>query len=565
MSDNRLIIYQVFPRLFTNLNSSCVPCGTLQQNGSGKFNHYTAELLDSIRSLGVNAIWYTGIIEMATKTAFPDNDIPADNPNVVKGEAGSPYAIKDYYDVSPALAVDVDNRMKEFTDLVKRTHKAGMKCIIDFVPNHTARCYRSDKAPKEVRDFGADDDTTMHFAVNNDYYYITNQQFAPQFNIDNPPEYIEFPAKATGNDCFTAFPSSNDWYETVKLNYGHDYEANRTYSTPVPKLWKKMADILLFWLKKGVDGFRCDMVHMVPLEFWHWALAKVRKEFPEAVFIGEIYDIGSYRPFLEYGGFNYLYDKVGLYDTILGIEQHNYSAARLTGCWQALEGISNHMLNFLENHDEVRFGSPAFGRNPLEVTPALVVSSMFSSGPYMIYFGQELGECGAEAEGFAGYNNRTTIFDYWSYDSMRRFHTGSMTQQQKWLRNLYSRILNMCNSEPALRAGSFFDLMYVNLNHEGFNPHRQFAFLRSAPGQTLLIVANFADTAASCMVYIPKAAFDMMHIAPGNKVLLTDLLSGICMESQLIPDGFTPLELPAKGALVLTVPQVAHSKPKYNN
>lgn len=555
MSIPRLIIYQVFPRIFTNNNPCCIPWGTLGQNGSGKFNDYTAEVLGKISELGVNAIWYTGVIEMATQTDFSAHGIKADNPHVVKGRAGSPYAIKDWYDVDPSLAVDVDKRLEEFDNLVKRTHEAGLKCIIDFVPNHTARQYHSDKAPAYVEPFGHADDTTMRFHPGNDYYYITNQQFAPQFDIAAPPAYIEFPAKATGNDCFTAFPSTSDWYETVKLNYGHDYESGTDHFYPIPALWHKMVHILQYWLARGVDGFRCDMVHMVPLQFWNWALTTIRKEYPDAIFIGEIYDIAQYRPYLQYGGFNYLYDKVGLYDTIAGIERHGYSAARLTGCWQSLEGISDHMLNFLENHDEVRFGSPAFGGNPLAVTPALVVSAMFSNGPYMIYYGQEVGECGQQEEGFSGHNDRTTIFDYWSYDSCRRLLSGNLTPQQHWLRHLYTKVLTMCNTEPALCGGTFFDLMYVNLSHDGFNPHSQFAFMRYAPGQTLLIVANFADRATQCVLRIPALAFQMMHIQSGNDFPLQDLLSGITIKANLIPDGDTHLELPAKSALVLSLPQ----------
>lgn len=559
MPNPRLIIYQVFPRIFTNTSTACIPRGTLDQNGSGKFNDFTPDLLASIAGLGVNAIWYTGIIEMATKSDYSEYGIEPDNPHIVKGEAGSPYAIKDYYDVDPALAEDIDLRLEEFDALVQRTHNADLKVIIDFVPNHTARRYNSDKSPKGVEQLGTGDDTTMRFSPNNDYYYITNQQFSPRTDITSPPPYIEFPAKVTGNDCFTAFPSDNDWYETVKLNYGRDYESGQTYFHPIPGLWNKMAHILRYWLSRGVDGFRCDMVHMVPLEFWHWAINAVRKDYPDAIFIGEIYDIGQYRPYIQYGGFDYLYDKVGLYDTIAGIERHGYSAARLTGCWQALEGISEHMLNFLENHDEVRFGSPAFGGNPLAVTPALVVSAMFSSGPYMIYYGQELGECGQEAEGFSGHNDRTTIFDYWSYESMRRFLKGEMTPQQQWLRNLYVKVLNLCNSHPALR-GSFFDLMYVNLGNAGFNPHTQFAFMRASEESTLLIVANFANSATECSVHIPRAAVDMMHPAVGTGLRATDLLSGKNVTIDIRPDGNTMLELTAKGVLVLELPQPVKTK-----
>lgn len=436
----KLIIYQCFPRILTNDTPDPLPWGTYERNGSGKLNEITPAVLRSIRELGVNCIWYTGIIECATKTAFPG--IPADHPRVVKGEAGSPYAIKDYYDVAPCLAVDLDKRMEEFEALVQRTHKAKMKVLIDFVPNHTARRYHSDSAPKGIRDFGKDDDTTKFFAPQNNYYYLTNQKFAPTFDI---ADYYEFPAKATGNDAFTAFPNEYDWYETVKLNYGHDCGDNSDHFDPIPSTWLKMLHILRFWASKGIDGFRCDMVFMVPLAFWHWVIPQVKKDYPDVIFIGEIYDVAQYRSFLDYGCFDYLYDKVNLYDTLERIETSNVSAAQLTGCWQTIEGIAPHMLNFLENHDEVRFGSPSFAGDPSKVLPFLVVASMMNTAPFMIYYGQELGERGTDNEGFAGNNNRTTIFDYWSLDTLRRWYNhgkpdgSQLTPKELWLRGMYKR------------------------------------------------------------------------------------------------------------------------------
>ena len=160
----KLIIYQLFPRIFTNTNEHCEKWGSLEKNGSGKFNDYTPHLLASIKELGVNCLWFTGVIEHATKTDFTAYGIERDNPNVVKGEAGSPYAIKDYYDVNPALAENVENRIEEFQQLVDRVHDAGMKVIIDFVPNHTARRYHSDKAPAGIDDFGTWDDINMNFS-----------------------------------------------------------------------------------------------------------------------------------------------------------------------------------------------------------------------------------------------------------------------------------------------------------------------------------------------------------------------------------------------------------------
>lgn len=550
----------MFPRIFSNSTPNPQPWGTLERNGAGKLNDLTPNALKSIKELGVNCIWLTGVIEHATKTAFSEAGIPADNPDVVKGEAGSPYAIKDYYDVDPAIAVDVPNRMKEFEECVKRIHNAGMKVLLDFVPNHTARVYHSDVAPSGVKDFGVDDDITMGFSPTNNYYYIPFQQFCPSFplNAEGKEPYVEFPAKATGNDCFTAFCGKNDWYETVKLNYGHDYGDWSDHFNPIPDTWLKMLAILRFWASKGINGFRCDMCFMVPIDFWHWAIPQVKKDYPHLIFIGEIYDVAQYRPFLNYGCFDYLYDKVNLYDTLVNIETHNHSTACLTGAWQTVDGIGERMLNFLENHDEVRFGSKAYAGNPANVLPSLVVSSMMSKGPFMIYYAQELGESAHDNEGFAGDNDRSTIFDYWSYDTLRRWWNAgdptleNLTSQEKWLRGIYKKTLTLCNAEPALREGNFFDLMYVNLRNPGFNPHRQFAFLRYTEDSALLIVTNFDSAPADVNVKIPRLAFEMSGIKEGN-IVADDLLCCRSVFLNLRVDSDIRIHLNPKDAAVLRI------------
>lgn len=554
--EEKIIIYQVFPRIFTNTNKSCVCNGTVEQNGVGKMNHFTDSLLGEIKKLGVNYIWYTGIIEHATKTDYSQYGIRKDNPYVVKGNAGSPYAIKDYYDVSPDLAEDVSNRIGEFENLVKRTHKAGLKMLIDFVPNHTARQYYSDKKPIGVKDFGDDDDINMFFAKDNNYYYLTMQQFSPSIPLgDDGNSYIEFPAKATGNDCFNAFCGEYDWYETVKLNYGKDYGDGSTHFYPVPDTWIKMLNILRYWASKGVDGFRCDMVFMVPLEFWNWAIPNVKKDYPDIIFIGEIYDVALYRPFLSYGNFDYLYDKVNLYDTLVGIQTKNYSAAQLTACWQTVDGIGDRMLNFLENHDEVRFGSKEFADNPSLIIPFLTVASMINTGPMMIYYGQELGERATENEGFAGYNNRTTIFDYWSLDTVRRWYNNGkcdgaeLTSQELWLRDTYKKILNLCNTEKSISKGSFFDLMYVNLQNDKFNPHRQFAFMRHYDNETLLIAVNFGSADVDVKINIPEAAFKCLDL-PVGEGLCCELISNAKMKKILSTGKQFETHIDSYGAVV---------------
>lgn len=514
------IIYQLFPRLFTNTCTNRIPNGSIEQNGVGKMNDINNKVLKSIKELGITHVWYTGVIEHATKTDYSTYGINPDNPHVVKGNAGSPYAIKDYYDIDPDIAVDVPNRMHEFEELVKRTHDCGMKVIIDFVPNHVARQYHSDAKPAGIEDFGVNDNPNMMFTPNNNFYYITRQVFHPQFDLGSGKDaYFEFPAKATGNDCFTAFPSQNDWYETIKLNYGVDYGNGSRHFEPIPDTWFKMVNILRFWASKGIDAFRCDMVFMVPVEFWGWAIPLVKEKYPDVKFIAEIYDVNLYRNYIYNGHFDYLYDKVTLYDTLRGVQCCNISAASITNCWQTVDGINDHMLNFLENHDEQRFASTQYAGNAEIVTPSLVVSATISRAPMMIYQGQELGEKAEDAEGFSGHDGRTSIFDYWSIPSVCRWYNNGkcndklLTESEKNLRNLYKQILTLCNTEKAISDGEFFDLMYVNYNN--VNPHRHYTYLRHHKDETLLIAVNFGDEIADVNINIPFHAFDYLNLEQG--------------------------------------------------
>lgn len=556
MFNGRPVIYQVIPRLFTNYTANPVPNGDIITNGSGKLNDINDAILQSVRQLGATHIWYTGVIEHAHCTDYTRYGIERDNPYIVKGKAGSPYAIKDWYDIDPDVAADVPSRMAEFEALVERSHRSGLRVITDFVPNHTARRYHSDAAPAGVQDFGANDNTDDFFCRDNNYYYIPRQQFSPQIPMGTGSEqYVEFPAKCTGNDCFTAYPGKNDWYETVKLNYGYDPGNGTGNYDPVQDTWRKMLDILMFWSSKGIDGFRCDMVHMVPVEFWQWVLPQIKARYPHIIFIAEIYDVSRYRDYLSRGHFDYLYDKVTLYDTLRGIDTCNVSAARLTSCWQTVEGISKNMLGFLENHDEQRYASPQYmGRPDTALAPMTAISTM-SNGAVMIYMGQELGEPAKDAEGFSGLDGRTTIFDYWSLDTLRRWldnGTASgvrLTDSEQRLRQMYARLLNLVNSETALREGAFFDLTYANYQTPGFNPHRNFAYMRKHGDELVLAVLNFDNTAADINVTIPAHALDCLHIpASGSGCYeATDLLHDNSLQLALNPDA------------TLTVPVGAHS------
>lgn len=554
------LIYQIFTRLYGNKKNANIPAGSIEENGCAKMNDITAKQLERIASMGFTHVWFTGLIEHATQTDYSANGIKADHPAVVKGRAGSPYAIKDYYDIDPDLAVNVKQRMKEFNALLKRTHQAGLKLVIDFVPNHVARQYNSDAHPKGVKDLGEDDDTTKAFDPNNNFYYLEGQTLHTNFDTERRAKqpYSEYPAKATGNDCFNAWPSRNDWYETVKLNYGIDIMNGRQpHFSPTPSTWLKMTDILLFWCKKGVDAFRCDMAEMVPAEFWEYAISKVRSKYPHVQFIAEVYNPNEYRHYIA-SGFDYLYDKVGLYDTLRAIVTEGRSASCITGCWQAVDDIRQHMLNFLENHDEQRIASAYFAGDARKALPALAVSCLMGSNPFMVYAGQEIGEPGMDAEGFSGSDGRTTIFDYWNPQSLQKLTADNietkLNADETSLYNYYKKIISLARNQPALNDGVFYDLQYANYARDyGYDCDRQYAFIRKAEnGQTLLICANFSPNAVHAGVKIPAHAFDFLKLRSGL-ISASDLISGNLQTLELKADTPCYVEIPAYGAVVMQI------------
>lgn len=560
--ENKIIIYQVFTRLFGNNNNHCINNGSITENGCGKMADFTTKALNEIKKLGATHIWYTGIIEHATQTDYRRYNICPDHPAIVKGKAGSPYAIKDYYDVDPDLANDVPERMKEFEQLVQRTHRSNLKVIIDFVPNHVARQYHSDVQPDGTSQLGANDDTNYAFSPYNNFYYIPQAELHGQFDMKGAAAepYKEYPAKATGNNRFDAYPNINDWYETVKLNYGIDYQNGGTrHFCPIPDTWTKMLDILMFWAGKDIDGFRCDMAEMVPVEFWEWAIPQVKAQYPSLLFIAEVYNPREYNSYLLRGKFDYLYDKVGLYDTLRNIVCGGESATAITHSWQSLGGMEKRMLNFLENHDEQRIASDFFATNPRKAIPALIISACMNTNPMMIYFGQEFGELGMDSEGFSGRDGRTTIFDYWSVDTIRRWRNGGkfdgkmLTEDQKHLHSIYQRILTLCNEEKAISQGAFFDLMYANLNGWRFNEHKQYTFLRKFEKDLLLFVVNFDHVSVDLAINIPSHAFDFLQIPQMDQYKAVDLLSKKEEKISLLPYKATDVSVEGYSGKILKI------------
>lgn len=567
LTNHKHVIYQTMVRHFGNTKSTNKHYGSIEENGVGKFNDFTDKALLEIRELGITHIWYTGVIEHATMTDYSKYGIALDDPDVVKGKAGSPYAIKDYYDVCPDFAVDIPNRMQEFEQLVARTHRHGMKVIIDFVPNHVARSYRSDRKPESVRDIGADDDHSLSFSPLNDFHYLPGEQLVVPagyeaggpgfFSPLKDGKFDENPARATGNNVFSAKPSIDDWFETIKLNYGVDFlHGGEKHFDPIPPLWLKMKDILLFWADKGVDGFRCDMVEMVPVEFWNWVVDEIRKNYPEVIFIGEAYNKEEYVNFYDKGKFDYLYDKVGLYDTLKTLIRNdpNASVRAIQDVWKReVAGYSSRMLRFLENHDEQRIASSGFAGDPWLGLPAMVVSATLATGPIMIYAGQEVGEPGSGDEGFGGEDGRTTIFDYWGIPQHQKwmnhgkFDGGLLSEDERKLREFHKKLFAVVNTEPAIQEGGFYDLILANPEQlNGSN--RIYAYIRYTEKDKILIVVNFERSEQRSSLSFPSDVVQAFRL-DRPELEWHDLLAGEKSKVDF-SDHNIKLTLPAGGAKI---------------
>ncbi|WP_035464295.1 alpha-amylase family protein [Algoriphagus vanfongensis] len=554
MLTTKAIIYQVFTRLFGNTNTTNRPWGTKEENGVGKFADFTDLALEEIRKLGITHIWYTGVPHHGVIGDFPEIEIESDDPDVIKGRAGSPYAVRDYYQVNPDLAVDVTKRMEEFEDLIQRTHRKGMKVIIDIVPNHISRHYLGKNNPEGVEDFGAQDDKSVAYSKHNNFYYIPEEAFevpTPKNNYRplggekhalSDGKFDEFPAKWTGNGSRLARPDFDDWFETVKINYGIRPDGSKDFDElpetsdswdwkthldfwqgkDVPDSWVKFRDIALFWLEKQLDGFRFDMVEMVPVEFWSYLNSHIKNKKPDAFLMAEVYKPALYRDYIFKGKMDYLYDKVELYDTLKYILQGHGSTDVLPSLLDSQRDIEHHLLRFLENHDEQRIASPDFAGNPWKALPAMVVSATVSTSPVMIYFGQEVAEPAAEKAGF-GDPSRTSIFDYigvpqhqkWMNEG--KFDGGRLSDNEKALRNYYSEILNFTLNHEAL-MGEYADLHAFNRASSPGYSHRQFSFARWTQSEKLVICTNFDEyQRISTTLKLPPDLLDAWHLPLGER------------------------------------------------
>ncbi|MCP4884089.1 MAG: alpha-amylase, partial [Flavobacteriales bacterium] len=310
-------------------------------------------------------------------------------------------------------------------------------------------------------------------------------------------------------------PDQNDWYETVKINYGLRPDGTKDFdSLPegfekmdhkahfefwqdkmVPDSWIKFRNIALYWLEKGVDGLRYDMAEMVPVEFWSYLNSSIKIQYPDALLLAEVYNPGLYRDYIRLGKMDYLYDKVGFYDSIKHIMQGHGWTDHIPKVQEEVFDIEHHMLHFLENHDEQRIASPDFTGFAEKGMPAMVVSTTISTSPTLLYFAQEVGEPGAEDAGF-GSATRTSIFDYIGVPNFQgwtnngKFDGGGLSESEKELRSFYKKLLSFTIKSEAL-MGKYQEIHYYNKDQNNAYDHRIFSFVRWSENEQLVVISNF--------------------------------------------------------------------------
>jgi glycosidase len=575
------VIYQLVVRHFGNENLSRIKDGTLEQNGVGKFADINEAAAAMLVQSGVTHVWLTGVLRQATMTDWSSVDpgLGADDPDIVKGRAGSFYAIRDYFDVCPDYAVDPANRMVEFEALVERLHQAGLKVMLDLVPNHVARSYGSVVKPE--LDFGKGDDTSAFFSPQNSYFYLTQPQGKP-LKLRRPagwnPPGIVFdglfdredgapgrPPRVTGNNVLSAEPSENDWYETIKLNFGFNFADPASSSfDPRPPVWDRMDAILAYWQARGVDGFRCDFAHFVPLQAWSWLIAQAKQRDPQALVIAEAYE--NLEGLLS-SGFDAVYNDPA-YDLLKEIYQGKRTLDDLDGMLRDLgNGQRHRYLHYLENHDERRIASPVvlqggadssgFGstRAGRQLAPLLYLGT---SGPVLVYNGQEVGEDGSGEEGFGGDDGKTTLFDYWALPGLAALHNGGawdggkLSPAQTSLRAYYRDLLALVQ-DPAVRGEGYWGLRYANGQAPGMFPLARFA---PGAGRLLLVVANFQPgSSLQSTVKLPAELLGAAGLSAGGTARLV-LDEGGAQQKEL--GSFSAQELSGGGIPVNVPDQAAH-------
>jgi glycosidase len=328
-----------------------------------------------------------------------------------KGTLGSPYSVQDYYGINPEFGT-----LDDFKSLVAAAHKNGMKIVIDLVANHTAW---DSKMAKEHPEW---------------------------FTKDSAGNFI---------------PPVADWSDVIDLNYGNK------------DLRRYMIEMLKYWVRDiGIDGYRCDVSEMVPVDFWDEARAALDSIKPVFMLSEGMYAEHHLKAFDMTYGWNSYHTMADIFagkkpafemDSVLIRESLSYPKKSLR-------------LRFSSNHDENAWDMPdiqKFGDDGAKM--AAVLTNTFPGVP-LLYNGQEVGS-----------REKLGLFEK---------HEVDWTKGKEWT-DFYTTLYAIRKNNSALALG---DYQFVKNNL----PEKIYSFIRTDGRNTVLVAVNFSDKQQTATLTLPK-------------------------------------------------------------
>ena len=318
-----------------------------------------------------------------------------------KGSLGSYYAVQNYKEVNPEFG-----SLQNFVDLVKYSHELGLKIIIDWVANHTG----------------------------NDNVWI--DEHTDFFCYDDANQIIH----------------PNGWEDVSKLNFDN------------LQMQAAMIDAMKFWISTcDIDGFRCDMAHLVPLEFWRKARAELEKYKLNLFWLAEC----------EETNYHEVFDATYTWKWMHATEEFYKGKIDLNGLFAVLQEYDHSFPKdafrtyFTSNHDENSWNGTEYEKYG-EAAKAFAVFSCTWNGLPMIYCGQELPN-----------NKRLQFFDKDQID----------WQPKNELYDFYKTLLHLRKTNTALRSGDANVTTWkISTNHDD----KVFAFVRKNAGDEVLVIFNLS-------------------------------------------------------------------------
>ena len=304
-----------------------------QYSPEGTFDAFTADI-PKLKDLGVKIIWLMPIHPISMEKRKAQGDLlvaDIEDPEERKKYLGSPYAVANYTEVNPDLGT-----MEDFGELVETAHQNGMYVIIDWVPNHTGW----------------------------DHHWITEH---PEYYTKNDKGEITDPIQDNGEPW--------GWTDVADLNYDNQ------------EMRKAMINEMLFWVtEQNIDGFRCDVAHGVPLDFWQTAIPRLRSE--KEIFMLAEAEIPALMQGNDLFDMSYAWEGHHVLNQIAQGKENVKRFDRYMDSLSVKLEKDDILMNFVTNHDENAWAGPLRERMG-DASKAMTALSYCMPGMPLIYSGQE--------------------------------------------------------------------------------------------------------------------------------------------------------------------------------